>query len=144
MFLLMIHEQQYRCNSLCRNLNLQYTLVRQHYKWTVCWYLDKIWNKIIYYKFSLLHIFSLVLQPWMSAYIRKTDGYIFQSPKTIKTWMTKHYASLNQRYNKCIFTKLNAVFILKTAAWTKKILQRLIPSQIPDRFSKLLCSTAVP
>ena len=26
----------------------------------------------------------------------------------------------------------------------KKILQRLIPSQIPDRFSKLLCSTAVP
>ena len=27
-----------------------------------------------YYEFSLLHIFSLVLQPWMSAYIRKTDG----------------------------------------------------------------------
>jgi hypothetical protein len=26
----------------------------------------------------------------------------------------------------------------------KKILQRLIPSQIPDRFSKLLCSMAVP
>ena len=26
----------------------------------------------------------------------------------------------------------------------KKILQRLIPSQIPERFSKLLCSTAVP
>jgi hypothetical protein len=25
-------------------------------------------------EFSLLHIFSLVLQPWMSAYIRKTDG----------------------------------------------------------------------
>jgi hypothetical protein len=35
------------------------------------------------------------------------------------------------RDNKCIFTKLNAVFILKTAAWAKKILQRLIPSQIP-------------
>ena len=55
----------------------------------------------------------------------KQTGYIFQSPKTIKTWTTKHYASLNQWYciirnNKCIFTKLNAVFILKTAAWTKK------------------------
>jgi hypothetical protein len=51
-------------------------------------------------------------------------GYIFQSPKTIKPWTTKHYASLNQWYNtnnKCIFTKLNSVFILKTAAWTKNI-----------------------
>jgi hypothetical protein len=26
-------------------------------------------------------------------------GYIFQSPKMIKTWTTKHYASLNQWYN---------------------------------------------
>jgi hypothetical protein len=64
---------------------------------------------IIYYGFSLLHIFSLVLQPWMSAYITnlvcytyfhwflnpecqhifgKQTGYIFQSPKTIKTWTT--------------------------------------------------------
>ena len=49
----------------------------------------------------------------------KQTGYIFQFPKTIKAWTTKHYASLNQWYNtnkKCIFTKLNAVFILKTAA----------------------------
>jgi hypothetical protein len=28
----------------------------------------------IYYEFSLLHIFSLVIKLWMSAYIRKTDG----------------------------------------------------------------------
>ena len=37
----------------------------------------------IYYEFSLLHIFSLVIQPWMSAYIRKTDGvymYVFGLP----------------------------------------------------------------
>ena len=27
----------------------------------------------IYYRFSLLHKFSLVLQPWMSEYIWKTD-----------------------------------------------------------------------
>jgi hypothetical protein len=33
----------------------------------------------LYYRFSLLHIFSLVLQPWMSAYIRKTDGFVYIS-----------------------------------------------------------------
>ena len=42
------------------------------------------WNYIyIYYEFSLLRIFSLVIQPWMSAYIRKTDGvymYVFGLP----------------------------------------------------------------
>jgi hypothetical protein len=34
-----------------------------------------------YYEFSLLHIFSLVLQPWMSAYIQKTDGVYISVPK---------------------------------------------------------------
>jgi hypothetical protein len=37
----------------------------------------------VYYEFSLLRIFSLVIQPWMSAYIRKTDGvyiYVFGLP----------------------------------------------------------------
>ena len=29
----------------------------------------------------------------------KQTGYIFQSPKTIKTWTIKHYASPNQWYN---------------------------------------------
>jgi hypothetical protein len=58
--------------------------------------------------------------------------------------ITFHWINGIIRNNKCIFTKLNAVFIPKTAAWTKTILQRLFPSQIPDRFSKLLCSTAVP
>ena len=36
-----------------------------------------------YYEFSLLRIFSLVIQPWMSAYIPKTDGvymYVFGLP----------------------------------------------------------------
>jgi hypothetical protein len=32
-------------------------------------------------RFSLLHIFSLVLQPWMSANIRKTDGVYISVPK---------------------------------------------------------------
>ena len=35
----------------------------------------------ICYGFSLLHIFSLVLQPSMSAYIRKTDGVYISVPK---------------------------------------------------------------
>ena len=35
----------------------------------------------VYYEFSLLHIFSLVLQPWMSAYIRKTDGVYISVPQ---------------------------------------------------------------
>ena len=34
-----------------------------------------------YYEFSLLHIFSLVLQPWMSAYIQKTDVVYISVPK---------------------------------------------------------------
>ena len=40
-------------------------------------------NIIWYYGFGLLHTFSLVLQPWMSAYIWKTDGvymYVFGLP----------------------------------------------------------------
>jgi hypothetical protein len=41
----------------------------------------KIKDTNIYYEFSLLHIFSLVLQPWMSAYIRKTDGVYISVPK---------------------------------------------------------------
>jgi hypothetical protein len=76
------------------------------------------------YEFSLLHIFALVLQPWMSAYIRKTDGvYISVPQKRLKHGpqnITLHWINGIIRNNKCIFTKLNAVFILKTAAWTKK------------------------
>ena len=78
----------------------------------------------LYYEFSLLHIFSLVIQPWMSAYIRKTDGvYIFIPQKRLKHGrqnITLHWINGIIRNNKWIFTKLNAVFILKMAAWTKK------------------------
>ena len=77
----------------------------------------------------------------------KQTGYIFQSPKNDNMddkKITLHWINSIIRNIKCIFTKLNAVFILKTAVWTKKILQQTILSQIPDRFSKLLCSTAVP
>ena len=47
-------------------------------------------NYVSYCKFNemnVMHIFG------------KQTGYIFQSPKAIKTWTTKHYASLNQWYN---------------------------------------------
>jgi hypothetical protein len=45
----------------------------------------------IYYEFSLLHIFSLVLQPWMSAYIRKT---VFVTELTVVTFFV-HAAVLS-------------------------------------------------
>ena len=61
----------------------------------------------IYYEFSLLHIFSLVIQPWMSAYIRKTDGVYICTFSVSLIWAPKNnnkvvdknrniYASLNQ------------------------------------------------
>ena len=60
----------------------------------------------------------------------KQTEYIFQSPKNDKNMDDKKYASLNQKHilrnNKCIFTKLNNVFILKTTLWQKKILQQII------------------
>jgi hypothetical protein len=61
--------------------------------WVLCGYILNKWEEKlakmekkvlyiwIYYGFSLLHIFSLVLQPWMSAYIRKTDGVYISVPK---------------------------------------------------------------
>jgi hypothetical protein len=77
----------------------------------------------VYYEFTLLHIFALVLQPWMSAYIRKTDGVYILVPKRLKHGrqnITLHWIKGTMRNIKYIFTKLNAVFILKMVAWTKK------------------------
>ena len=63
----------------------------------------------------------------MSAYIRITNRYICTSSlpnwaqNTITTWPTKieilmlHWINSIMQNNKCIFTKLNAVFILTTA-----------------------------
>ena len=42
------------------------------------------------------------------------------------------------------FYQIKCCVYTQNGCMNKKILQRLIPSQIPDRFSKLLCSTAVP
>jgi hypothetical protein len=43
----------------------------------------------------------------------------------------------------CILNAAKCCFYTQNGCMNKKILQRLIPSQIPDRSSKLLCSTAV-
>ena len=70
-----------------------YTTVQRRHTYTY----NKYWIDInIYYGFSLLHIFSLVLQPWMSAYIRKTDGVYISVPKNDKNMDDKTLASLNQ------------------------------------------------
>jgi hypothetical protein len=61
----------------------------------------------------------------VSIYSENIQDIYFSLPKTIKTWTTKieiiklHWINSIIRNNKCIFTKLNAVFILKTAVWTK-------------------------
>jgi hypothetical protein len=95
-------------------------------------------NSHWFFKHECQHIFG------------KQMGYIVQSLKTIKTWTTKieiftlHWINSIIRNNKCILTKLNAVFLHKTAVWTTKNSTTENSSQIPDRFSKLLCSTAVP
>ena len=39
---------------------------------------------ILYYRFSLLHIFALVLQPWMSAYSENRKGIYFSPQKRFK------------------------------------------------------------
>jgi hypothetical protein len=41
------------------------------------------------------------------------------------------------------FYQIKCCFYTQNGCVNKKILQQLIPSHIPDRFSKLLCSTAV-
>jgi hypothetical protein len=41
------------------------------------------------------------------------------------------------------FYQIKCCFYTQNGCINKKILQRLTPSQIPDRFSTLLCSTAV-
>ena len=54
----------------------------------------------------------------------KQTEYIFQSPKNVNMddkQITLHWIKSIIRNNKCIFTKLNAVFILKTAVWKKNI-----------------------
>ena len=42
------------------------------------------------------------------------------------------------------FYQIKCCFYTQNGCMNKQILQRLLPSQISDRFSKLLCSTAVP
>jgi hypothetical protein len=68
-------------------------------------------------------------------------NYVIKVTWWLNKLITLHWISGIIRNNKCIFTKLNAVFNTQNGCMNKKILQRLIPSQIPDRFSKLLCST---
>ena len=54
---------------------------------------------IIYYGFVCYTYFHWFFNPECQHIFGKQMGYIFQSPKTIKTLTTKHYASLNQWYN---------------------------------------------
>ena len=66
-----------------------------------------IFNVLTYIKIRIRYITDLVCYTYFHWFFNpecqhifgKQTGYIFQSPKTIKTWTTNHYASLNQWYN---------------------------------------------
>ena len=111
--------------------------------------LVRVWYDGLLRIYFVTHIFigSSTLNVGIYMYSENRRGIYFSPQKRLKRGrqnITLPWINGIIRNNKCIFTKLNAVFILNTAAWTNFFLQRLIPSQIPDRFSKLLSSTAVP
>ena len=93
-----IRRKKWNNKEIVLKINMQRAPVVQT-TWTFCVIL-------FYYEFSLLHIFSLVLQPWMSAYIRKTDGvYISVPQKRLKHGrqnITLHWINGIIRNNKCI------------------------------------------
>ena len=66
------------------------------------YFMDILEEKNIYIYITNLVCYTYFLwffNPACQHIFGKQTGYIFQSPKTIKTWTTKHYASLNQWYN---------------------------------------------
>ena len=65
-----------------------------HTKQYTCIYIYIYITNLVCYTY--FHWFS---NPVCQHIFGKQTGYIFQSPKTIKTWTTKHYTSLNQWYN---------------------------------------------
>ena len=91
-------------------------LTTSNWDWEII--ITNITNLVCY---TYFHWFS---SPECQHIFGKQTGYIFQSPKRIKTWtknITPHWINGIIRNTKCIFTKLNAVFILKIVAWTKNI-----------------------
>jgi hypothetical protein len=75
----------------------QYLKILQHYNtnsYTMYIYIYIYITNLVYYTY-----FHWFFSPECQHVFGKQTGYIFQSSKTIKTWTTKHYASLNQWYN---------------------------------------------
>ena len=77
---------------------------------------------VIYYEFSLLHIFSALN---VSIYSENRWGIYFSPQKRLKHGrqnITLHWINANGiiRNNKCIFTKLNAVLYSKQLHEQKK------------------------
>jgi hypothetical protein len=115
--------------------------------WVIYLYCSVKEYKTILRIYFVTHIFIGSSALNVSIYSENRRGIYFSPQKRLKHGQqntTLHWINGIIRNNKCIFTKLNAVFNNQNGCMNKKILQRLIPSQIPDRFSKFLCSTAVP
>ena len=83
-----------------------------------------VYSVALYYEFSLLHIFIGSSALNVSMYSENRRGIYFSPQKRLKHGRQNirfHWINGIIRDNKCIFTKLNAVFKLKTVVWTKKI-----------------------
>ena len=79
---------------------------------------DNITNLVCY---TYFHWLTSALN--VSIYSENRRGIYFSPQKRLKHGrqnITLHWINGIIRNNKCIFTKLNAVFILKTATWTNK------------------------
>jgi hypothetical protein len=85
-----------------------------------------------FFKYIYIYITDLVCYTYFHWFFNpecqhifgKQTGYIFSPQKRLKHGRQNimlHWINGIIRNNKCIFTKLNAVFILKTAAWQKNI-----------------------
>ena len=84
-----IRVKYYNCGDNVFQTIYTYTLA---IAWTVIYIYMYITDLVCY---TYFHWF---FNPECQHIFGKQTGYIFQSPKTIKTWTTKHYASLNQWY----------------------------------------------
>ena len=84
------------------HIHNQYTCIYPPYTPSIYMYIPPIYTINIYMYITDLvcyTYFHWFFNPECQHIFGKQTGYIFQSPKTIKTWTTKHYASLIQWYN---------------------------------------------
>ena len=112
--------RQYMCSHVCQKILSTHFIpqrARQYLPLTfevdrICLWRNNILRTIVYYIRMYIYIIvyyitNLVCYTYIHWFFSpesqhifgKQTGYIFQSPNTINTWTTKHYAPLSQWYN---------------------------------------------